>query len=167
MRKSGPHTHPPWSRVFRMLNDGCLARLRPILLGGCSGVSRPRIDGIVRDAPATSSRLQDGCPLQRIASTRASSALTSALNKAKSACAINSLAALLTVRDSLDRVKRIVHVGFGNSTREIEGKAAAMNGALRPARASLPRSTVYWQELAASPRSGAIPDPHREGTHQP
>jgi enamine deaminase RidA (YjgF/YER057c/UK114 family) len=45
-------------------------------------------------------------------------------------CALNCLAALLTVIDSLDRVKQIVSVhGFVNSTPEAEGQAAAMNGA--------------------------------------
>jgi len=46
------------------------------------------------------------------------------------ACAINCLAALLTVLDSLDQIKQIVGVhGFVNSTLEFDGHAAVMNGA--------------------------------------
>jgi enamine deaminase RidA (YjgF/YER057c/UK114 family) len=45
-------------------------------------------------------------------------------------CAINCLAAILTVLDSLDQVKQIVHVGgFVNSAQEFQGQAAVMNGA--------------------------------------
>jgi len=46
------------------------------------------------------------------------------------ACAINCLAAMLTLLDSLDRVKQIIHVGgFVNSAPEFQGQAAVMNGA--------------------------------------
>ena len=46
------------------------------------------------------------------------------------ACAINCLAAILSVVESLDRIKQIIHVGgFVNSTQEFQGQAAAMNGA--------------------------------------
>ena len=46
------------------------------------------------------------------------------------ACAINCLAAILTVINSLDQVKQIVGVhGFVNSTPDFEGQAAVMNGA--------------------------------------
>jgi enamine deaminase RidA (YjgF/YER057c/UK114 family) len=46
------------------------------------------------------------------------------------ACALNCLAALLTVLDSLDRVRQIVSVhGFVNSAPGADGQAAAMNGA--------------------------------------
>jgi enamine deaminase RidA (YjgF/YER057c/UK114 family) len=46
------------------------------------------------------------------------------------ACALNCLAALQTVLDSLDRVKQIVSVhGFVNSAPGADGQAAAMNGA--------------------------------------
>jgi enamine deaminase RidA (YjgF/YER057c/UK114 family) len=50
--------------------------------------------------------------------------------EATRACAINCLAAMLTVLDSLDKVKQIVHVGgFVNSAPEFQGQAAVMNGA--------------------------------------
>jgi enamine deaminase RidA (YjgF/YER057c/UK114 family) len=50
--------------------------------------------------------------------------------EATRACAINCLAALLTVIDTLDRVKQIVSVhGFLNSAPGFEGQATAMNGA--------------------------------------
>jgi len=50
--------------------------------------------------------------------------------EATRACAINCLAAMLTLLDSLDRVKQIVHVGgFVNSAQEFQGQAAVMNGA--------------------------------------
>jgi enamine deaminase RidA (YjgF/YER057c/UK114 family) len=46
------------------------------------------------------------------------------------ACALNCLAALLTVIDSLDQVKQVVSVhGFVNSAPAADGQAAAMNGA--------------------------------------
>lgn len=46
------------------------------------------------------------------------------------ACAINCLAALLTVIDTLDRVQQIVSLhGFINSAQGADGQAAAMNGA--------------------------------------
>jgi enamine deaminase RidA (YjgF/YER057c/UK114 family) len=46
------------------------------------------------------------------------------------ACAMNCLAAVLTVVDSLDRVKQVVSVhGFINSAPGADGQAAAMNGA--------------------------------------
>jgi enamine deaminase RidA (YjgF/YER057c/UK114 family) len=46
------------------------------------------------------------------------------------ACALNCLAALLTVVDTLDRVQQIVSVhGFVNSAPGADGQAAAMNGA--------------------------------------
>ncbi|MFN8636647.1 MAG: RidA family protein [Chloroflexota bacterium] len=46
------------------------------------------------------------------------------------ACALNCLAALLTVVDSLDRVQQIVSLhGFVNSAPDADGHAAAMNGA--------------------------------------
>lgn len=46
------------------------------------------------------------------------------------ASALNCLAALLTVIDSLDRVKQVVSVhGFINSAPGSDGQAAAMNGA--------------------------------------
>jgi enamine deaminase RidA (YjgF/YER057c/UK114 family) len=46
------------------------------------------------------------------------------------ACALNCLAALTTVIDSLDQVKQIVSVhGFVNSAPGADGQAAAMNGA--------------------------------------
>jgi enamine deaminase RidA (YjgF/YER057c/UK114 family) len=46
------------------------------------------------------------------------------------ACAMNCLAAVLTVVDSLDRVKQVVSVhGFVNSAPGADGQAAAMNGA--------------------------------------
>jgi enamine deaminase RidA (YjgF/YER057c/UK114 family) len=46
------------------------------------------------------------------------------------ACALNCLAALLTVIDSLDRVKQVVSVhGFINSASGADGQAVAMNGA--------------------------------------
>ncbi len=45
-------------------------------------------------------------------------------------CALNCLAALLTVVDSLDRVKRIVRVGgFVNSASGFDQQPAVMNGA--------------------------------------
>lgn len=50
--------------------------------------------------------------------------------EATRACVINCLAALLTVIDSLDRVKQIVNVhGLVNSTLEFDGHAEVMNGA--------------------------------------
>jgi len=50
--------------------------------------------------------------------------------EAARACAINCLAALRTLLDSLDRVTQIVHVGgFINSAPEFQGQAAVMNGA--------------------------------------
>jgi enamine deaminase RidA (YjgF/YER057c/UK114 family) len=50
--------------------------------------------------------------------------------EAMRACAINCLAALLTVIDSLDQVKQVVSVhGFVNSAPGFDGQAAAMNGA--------------------------------------
>lgn len=50
--------------------------------------------------------------------------------EASRVCAINCLAAMLTVLDSLDRVKQIVHVGgFVNCAQEFQGQAAVMNGA--------------------------------------
>ncbi|HKV44897.1 MAG TPA: RidA family protein [bacterium] len=50
--------------------------------------------------------------------------------EATRACAINCLAALLSVVDSLDRLTQIVHVGgFVNSAQGFQGQAAAMNGA--------------------------------------
>ncbi len=50
--------------------------------------------------------------------------------EATRACAINCLAALLTVLDSLDQVRQIVSVhGFVASTPAFDGQAAAMNGA--------------------------------------
>ena len=50
--------------------------------------------------------------------------------EATRACAVNCLAAMLTVLDSLDRVKQIVHVGgFVNSAEGFSGQAAVMNGA--------------------------------------
>jgi enamine deaminase RidA (YjgF/YER057c/UK114 family) len=46
------------------------------------------------------------------------------------ACALNCLAALLTVIDTLDRVQQVVSVhGFINSAPGADGQAAAMNGA--------------------------------------
>jgi len=46
------------------------------------------------------------------------------------ACAINCLAAMRTLLDSLDRVRQLVHVGgFISSTAEFQGQAAVMNGA--------------------------------------
>jgi len=46
------------------------------------------------------------------------------------ACALNCLAALLTIIDTLDRVLQIVSVhGFINSAPGADGQAAAMNGA--------------------------------------
>jgi enamine deaminase RidA (YjgF/YER057c/UK114 family) len=46
------------------------------------------------------------------------------------ACALNCLAALLTVIDSLDRVKQVVSIhGFVNSASGADGQAVAMNGA--------------------------------------
>jgi enamine deaminase RidA (YjgF/YER057c/UK114 family) len=46
------------------------------------------------------------------------------------ACALNCLAALLTVVDTLDRVQQVVSVhGFINSAPGADGQAAAMNGA--------------------------------------
>jgi enamine deaminase RidA (YjgF/YER057c/UK114 family) len=45
-------------------------------------------------------------------------------------CAINCLAALLTVIDSLDQVQQVVSVhGFVNSAPGFDGQAAAMSGA--------------------------------------
>ncbi len=50
--------------------------------------------------------------------------------EATRACAINCLAALLTVLDSLDRVRQVVSVhGFVNSAPGCDGQAAAMDGA--------------------------------------
>jgi enamine deaminase RidA (YjgF/YER057c/UK114 family) len=50
--------------------------------------------------------------------------------QATRACALNCLAALLTVVDTLDRVKEVVSVhGFLNSAPGFDGQAAAMNGA--------------------------------------
>lgn len=46
------------------------------------------------------------------------------------ACALNCLAAVRTVVDSLDQVKQVVSVhGFVNSASGADGQAAAMNGA--------------------------------------
>ena len=46
------------------------------------------------------------------------------------ACALNCLAAVLTIIDSLDQVKQVISVhGFIHSASGADGQAAAMNGA--------------------------------------